>query len=929
MKKSILALVLAAVLITALVFVAAPKAEAAVAHEDGKAAHCVCNNKAVGKENHKTCSKDIKWQAINSWADLKLAINALRSGDVGNYYLTTDLTATTAGAKLCPGATANICFNGHTITVVRMILTVGGTMNFTDCTGNGGMKAEGDFTAAGSRMIYQYGNSTVNIFAGNFTAGCKQGIFYVNAAASSSAFVSGDDTTKPVSGPAYLNIFGGKLTRTAAAKPADPSKDADNMVFLAGIGGATLNMYGGEISSKSSLVNDYALIYSVSSDSVINIKGGTISGGTVNADSASPNGGNICSSGTVNISGGTIKNGTAENYGGNIFMTAYKYEENQTPAVLNISGGTVSGGKVTNVAGGNIALQNANATISGGTIKDGESTGTAFSYCGGGNITLAAGTLDITGGTISGGIATQSGGNLLIRQADDSKNMPAIVNISGGTFRNGSAGTAEVTGNGGDIFVVPGTTAKKTLPHTLNITGGNFSGGTATRYGGSICVNGAMVNDIVVKNAKFSDGVITNSFGGNVYFNSSKNKVLIENCTITGGSALEAGGNVYNNGAVEFVIKDCTIKDGSAKIGGGISCKPGMLVTLQGTITTAGNVNGDMGIRGAGTTSYSQLSAAGLTGGKASVYAPVATEFGVDTSDKIVACRDTQEIKTEGGKMFLQGKGGNVVSVNGTGYATMAEAVAAMADGDLIRLLIGTAGQKLELTKNAIIDLNGCAIDEITVAAGKTLYGYDSATNAYNEAAAANVKITGEGTVAATYATTEPIRKYITIKTGDTYSFHRYYVGITKKTLHVGTKGIGVTAVFAGTPSVKALLKDAKTFGVELNSAADFTGTANNVASSTAFVSGKVNTLQAIVDNYLLTKDAAEAKLYARAYLELADGTKLYSAVATVDAKEVMQAIDASAAALDEDKKKAVQLMINGLSWNMPKEWAFTGFEKK
>ena len=170
----------------------------------------------------------------------------------------------------------------------------------------------------------------------------------------------------------------------------------------------------------------------------------------------------------------------------------------------------------------------------------------------------------------------------------------------------------------------------------------------------------------------------------------------------------------------------------------------------------------------------------------------------------------------------------------------------------------------------------------------------------------------------------------MTIKNADgTYSFHRYYVGITHKTLHVGTKGIGVTAVFAGTPSVKALLKDSKSFGVELNSAEDFTGTANNVMSEAAFASGKVNTVKAIVDDYLLTQDAAEAKLYARAYLELADGTKLYSAVVTVDAKEVMLAIDVSAAAMDAGKKKAVQLMINGLAWNLPEAWTLTNFTKK
>ncbi len=942
MKKSILALVLAAVLITALVFVAAPKAEAAGNH-NCSGNHCACAGKAT-----KHCdNKKVKWTAVRTADEFTAAF-----GNGAHVYLTADITIDT---DIKCYNVKSICLNGYTLTCTSKNGVIVGTtsaseadrvLTITDCQYNGTKGGTLD-----SRISMRC-NSVLNVYGGFLTNTNTTAVEVINQ--------SGTYT------PSVVNLYNGHIKGGEGVRAVNQGADC------------TFNMYGGTISGGSGSTEDGKYYGgNIIAVGTFNISGGKITGGkadvggnihvkaggTLNISGSAViengtanNSGNVYAEGDVYMKGGTVKNGVSlTNYGGNIQMAGKK----DALAILKISGGTVSGGTTVEYNGGNIALQNADCTISGGTISGGEVTTGNSATKGGGNIALVSGKLTITGGKITGGKA-HYGGNILIRQNDNTKQAnseliitggtitggvatanggniyiysdssnaakaPSKLEISGGIISNGSAGTADVTGNGGNIYISGSVHA---LKDGINITGGTFIGGTATRYGGSICFNGKVGCDIVFKKATFSGGKVINKFGGNLYFNADNVSVLIEKCTVSGGVAIEAGGNIYNNGAVEFVIKDCAINNGNAKIGGGVSVKPGFLVKLQGEVTTSGNVNGGLGVRDVGAEAYSMFSVSGLTGGKVSIFAEQAGLVCEETSDYVEAPKDTQELKVEGGKLYLQGKDGNVVSVDGTGYATMDAAV--ITDGAKIQLLIGTAGQTLNLTENAVVDFNGCKIDGVTVAAGKTLYGYDNTTNGYEEAGAAKVAITGEGTVAAAYTTTEPIRKYMTIKNEDgTYSFHRYYVGITKKTLHIGTKGIGVTAAFAGTPSVKALMKDTKSFGVELNSAEDFTGTANNVVSETAFSSGKANTLKAIIDNYLLTKDAAEAKLYARAFIELADGTKLYSAVATVDAKEVMLAIDVSAAAMDKDKKKAVQLMINGLSWNLPEAWSLTNFEKK
>jgi len=137
----------------------------------------------------------------------------------------------------------------------------------------------------------------------------------------------------------------------------------------------------------------------------VDIKGGTVAGGTVKATSSYiSSGGNfaVTNNGRLYISGGTVTQGCA----------------------LKSTSKTAQGGNI-------YASGGARVLISGGVVEDG------YVDAGGGNIFIANATLEITGGTVRNGHALVSGGNIMANANTDVVNT---VTISGGTITGGVAG---------------------------------------------------------------------------------------------------------------------------------------------------------------------------------------------------------------------------------------------------------------------------------------------------------------------------------------------------------------------------------------------------------------------------------------------------------------------------------------------------------
>lgn len=195
-------------------------------------------------------------------------------------------------------------------------------------------------------------NGTNDMYAGNvFVYG---GTFIMNAG----VIENGGATSSWTAGNVYITE-GGTFTLNQGIIRDGHRLSTDNTTKLTTAAGGNVYIYRG----------------------TFHMNGGTVSNSNMAAQGANfqLNGGSAANKAVLNISGGTVSGGKASS-GGNIYLTG-----TANHAVLNMTGGTVSGGTAT-VAGDNIYLKGAlsQVMISGGTV-DGiyADTGSALALSGG------------------------------------------------------------------------------------------------------------------------------------------------------------------------------------------------------------------------------------------------------------------------------------------------------------------------------------------------------------------------------------------------------------------------------------------------------------------------------------------------------------------------------------------------------------------
>ena len=180
-------------------------------------------------------------------------------------------------------------------------------------------------------------------------------------------------------------------------------------------------LYSGTLDASQVTSLQNATCMAVDRNTVVNLFGGTLIGGTstcsLNAKGNNRGGwgGTVNVLGQVNMYGGTIVGGTvlpryvkeSDSYqrgnGGAVCL--------DNGAVFNMSGGTITGGKA-EMGGGNVYIKETSVmTISGdAVISNGE---TLSETANGGNIFVKrGGTLNIEGGTVKDGISKNIGGNI-------------------------------------------------------------------------------------------------------------------------------------------------------------------------------------------------------------------------------------------------------------------------------------------------------------------------------------------------------------------------------------------------------------------------------------------------------------------------------------------------------------------------------------
>lgn len=575
------------------------------------------------------------------------------------------------------------------------------------------------------------------------------------------------------------------------------------------------------------------------------VTGGTVSGGTA------VNGGNIYSKGNTTVSGGTITGGQASSCGGNI------YQYNTANVTLTIAGGTISGGKTTATVsgnnGGNIYIHgvNDNAVLGNVLITGGTITG-GVANCGG-NI-YNNGTLTIEDGLITLGQVKGSnacGGNLyvgMVRNTTTKEIYPSVT-MSGGTISDGKAAStggniqthSEFTMTGGLISggsAISGGSIRVFRPGVFTLDGGTISGGTATSNGGVFQVVGYTAT------TSYSQVGVLNIISGKIVGGSAKiggtisvehfGILNMEGGTVEGGTASECGGTIYIT--CKYADRPVTVNISGGEIVNGIAAAGnGIYITdVKGGGVT---VNADAKFSGEGANLY--VDNAAQTNLVFNQLSGADTLIVVDAADKAAAfatadadyshymiCDDSDYLVTyaEGSLSFVKDTTAKVAAVyEGENelakYATLEDAITAAGDGYV--KLLDDITTDYTLTGTVWIDLNGFDLTGITVTG--TLYGMDSSTDKYSDANVGVLTATvtdGGQIIAHCKATTERFganHRYMTVA-GDngTYTFHRFYLSVTKLSIKPGTYGIGYKAEFCGDNAVKAQLAQTDAFGYQM-----------------------------------------------------------------------------------------------------------------
>lgn len=279
----------------------------------------------------------------------------------------------------------------------------------------------------------------------------------------------------------------------------------------------------------------------------------TMTGGNIEGNTATGNGGGICEArgSVVDISGGTVKNNKSS-HGAGIFIGDVS---NAT-----FSDGVITGNTATGYGGGVYACESRETTftMTGGNINE----NTAI-Y--GGAISLEKATVNITGGYIDSNVATEGGG-CHVRNGGK-------LNITDGNLMNNTATEAAgVYAYGNNEYNRVIVTISGNTEIMNNIATGN-GGGIGTKDYVTINLSDGMVRDNEALN------------GGGVYMDNTNTNVNLSNCFIGGNRVRGNGGGIYHNGnldvseIVQIYGNKCMTSDGETASNNNVYLTSGKTIT--------------------------------------------------------------------------------------------------------------------------------------------------------------------------------------------------------------------------------------------------------------------------------------------------------------------------------------------------------------
>ena len=552
---------------------------------------------------------------------------------------------------------------------------------------------------------------------------------------------------------------------------------------------------------------------------------------------------------------GTMQGGNTTN-GGTVYIGANGHLK-LYGGILS-QNGTVESGGVLYISG------TGKAQIYGGLITGGVTT----SY--GGNITNY-GSLEIHGGTVEKG-SSGNGGNICNR---------GTMTVTGGLIHSPAKGINVLT-TSGSTTTINGGTLQGGASHNiriwdagkLTVTGGDILSGSYTGQGSSIyadkgatiAITGATASNVAINMIAEVEGSGSNA----------KNAASLTVCDATIGTLyLTDANNTYDpeitiSGAAvveKLISKNVIVSFAQLGEGAAVTYAKPVEGTIFGTAHSASYIHSDNGLVPVLDGSYLKWA-----------------------MPKALAIADGEEI----------------------GYASVQAALDS--ECDYVKLLSDVT-ENLAINHTVYLDLNGYTLIGNVDGQG-TLFGMDSATDNYTTDTMGRIT----GTVSCHLETqvktnvTGQVKQYLAIADAEGYTFHRFYVGITKLSLRTGDTGFGYKARFCADPMVRGLI-DSFGFNLQLS------GT--NTVVTKAMEGGALDSnkeYSLLLRNFNMDSHS-ETPVKTQVFIKLKDGTTVTSTTSAYSMRDMVETLNTQFEALSQEKKDALVSFVTDYA-SIMQDWA-------
>ena len=242
-----------------------------------------------------------------------------------------------------------------------------------------------------------------------------------------------------------------------------------------------------------------------------------------------------------------------------------------------------------------------------------------------------------------------------------------------------------------------------------------------------------------------------------------------------------------------------------------------------------------------------------------------------------------------------------------TVYGDLSVALANVQDGAWVKLLEDVAAD-VTLTADLYVDLNGFDLTGTVNTNGFAVYGMDSTTDSFTcDKTGTFATVDAEGKTVVPVAEfksdiTGKVMRYMAITEETGYSFHRFYLGITKVTLRTGSTGFGYKAQFKGDAKVLAQLDS---FGFSLNLTGNETVITKALDASVLDINKEYSL---VLSNYDIAK-FGDTAVNAKVFMTLTNGDTIETDNVSYSMKDMLVKICQQLADFSETKIQAVKAM--------------------